>query len=91
MSGSSSKNDKASGAHLYDANKGLTLNWTIIVNNGNAYFYVDKVLKETLTSPTLEYFNIGALQMDVEFTNLEWTVKEDNETKYNSLITEYNL
>ena len=91
MSGSSSKNDKASGAHLYDANKGLTLNWTIIVNNGNAYFYVDKVLKETLASPTLEYFNIGALQMDVEFTNLEWTTKEDNETKYNSLITEYNL
>jgi hypothetical protein len=90
-SGVASKSDKTSGATLYDANNGLELNWTIIVNDGKAYIYIDKELKEKLEKPSLEYFNIGALQMDVMVDNLELTIKDENETKYNSLISEYGL
>lgn len=91
MASGSTKSDKTSGATLYDANNGLKLNWTIIVHEGKAYMYIDKELKENIDKPKLEYFNIGALQMDVMINNLDVTIKTENETKYTSLISEYGL
>ena len=85
------KNDNTNGAELIDANSMITLDWAIVVNNGKAYWYINGELKETFESPTLEYFKLGALQTDVLFYDIELTVKSENETKYNSLLTEYGV
>lgn len=90
-SSSGNKSDKTSGAVLYDANNGLTLNWAIVVSNNRAYFVIENEVKEVLENPTLDYFNIGALQMNVEFTNIEVIEKTNNLLNYESLLSTYKI
>ena len=84
-------NDKNSGVTLYDANSGLTLDWAIIVNGGKAYWYINGNLEAKFDTPTLSYFNIGALHMDVELTEIEITTKSADATAYSALLSEYGL
>jgi hypothetical protein len=84
-------NDKNSGVTLYDANSGLTLDWAIIVNGGKAYWYINGNLEAKFDTPTLSYFNIGALQMDVALTEIEITTKSADATAYSALLSEYGL
>ena len=84
-------NDKNSGVTFYDANSGLTLDWTIIVNGGKAYWYINGNLEAKFDTPTLSYFNIGALYMDVELTEIEITTKSADATAYSALLSEYGL
>jgi lysophospholipase L1-like esterase len=90
-SGLSNKSDKTSSSKLFDANNGLSLNWAVIINEEKAYFYINNELVEKLDNPTLEYFNIGALQMNVEFSEIELTIKSENETLYNEKLLNYNI
>ena len=85
------KNDKTSGATLFDANNGLTLEWAVVVNDGKAYWYINGDLMATFESPTLSYFNIGALQMDVTISEITVTTKAANATAYAQLLSEYGI
>ena len=85
------KNDKTAGATLFDANNGLSLDWAIVVNDGKAYWYLNGKLEAQFDSPSISYFNIGALQMDVTLTNIEITTKSENATAYAALLSEYGL
>lgn len=81
--------DYASGMSLYDANDGLVLNWTVIVKDGTAYWYINGQLKKTFASPAREYFNIGALQMNAVLYDIELDVKADDGAGYNAHIEPY--
>lgn len=85
----SQASDKTSGVTLYDANNGLTLDWAVVVNGNKAYWYLNGKLEQTLTSPKLESFNIGALQMNVFISDIEFYVEADNASAYNSVLSEY--
>lgn len=83
--------DKSAGVTLYDANSGLSLDWAIVVNNGKAYWYIEDTLKGTFETPTLSYFNIGALQMGVQFTEIKITTKAADATAYAALLSGYGI
>ncbi|MBQ3016278.1 MAG: SGNH/GDSL hydrolase family protein [Clostridia bacterium] len=89
--GLANKNDKTAGAALFDANSLLVLDWAVVVNNGKAYWYINGTLMETFDNPVLEFFNIGALQMNVAVYNVELAVKSENETAYNAFLSEYGI
>ena len=90
--GGGTYNDKTEGAaEPYDANSTLTLEWAIAVKDGVAYWFINGVQVAKFDAPTLEYFNIGALQMNVEFTNIEISAKSDDADAFNSAIAELGL
>ena len=90
--GGGTYNDKTEGAtEPYDANSTLTLEWAIAVKDGVAYWFINGVQVAKFDTPTLEYFNIGALQMNVEFTNIEISAKSDDADAFNSAIAELGL
>lgn len=84
-------NDTTAGVTIFDANNGLTLDWAVAVNNGKAYWYINGTLMATFDSPTLSYFNIGALQIDVTFSEIELVVKSEDSAAYSELISEYGI
>ena len=87
----SSKNDKTPGAVLIDANKPIILEWAVIVKSNMAYLYINGECVETMTSPTLSYFNIGAIQTNIAIYGVECTVASENATGYSALLTEYGI
>ena len=90
--GGGTVNDKTAGVtEPYDANSELTLEWAIAVKDGKAYWYVGGVLVGSFDAPTLQYFNIGALQVDVSFTDVTVAVKSDDESAYNAAIASLGI
>ena len=64
----------------YDARSGnLTLDWAVMVDNNVAYFYVNGVLKQTMTAPTggFTYLHIGGLYMDMYFSDIKVYTKDN--------------
>ena len=82
-------NDKAAGVKLYYLEDGSTLDWAVVVNEGKAYWFINGELVRQFDSPKLEMLNIGALQMNVLFYNIEIAVKEENAANYSNIVSEY--
>ena len=53
-----------------------SIEWRIEVKDGVAKLYVNGELIHTITPSAIEYFNIGALQVDVSFVNIKLEVEE---------------
>ena len=93
--------DTATG-EIYQAAKGgnLSLEWAVVVEDGKAYFYINGVLKATMTDPTYDAndptkasfktFNLGALQMNMLFYDIEIYAENGNSENYNAAVAEYN-
>ena len=93
--------DKTTG-EIYQAAKGgnLLLEWAVVVEDGKAYFYINGVLKATMTDPTYDAndpskasfntFNLGALQMNMLFYDIEIYAENGNAEMYNAAVAEYN-
>ena len=93
-------NDVTTG-EIYQAAKGgnLSLEWAVVVEDGKAYFYVNGILKATMTDPTYDAndptkasfknLNIGALQMNVLFYDIEIYAENGNAEKYNAAVSQY--
>jgi hypothetical protein len=73
--GGGSVSDKADVVTLFDATEGLVLEWTVIVKDGKAYWYINGELQQTFDSPTLEYLNIGAECLNAVIYDIELSVK----------------
>ena len=87
--GGGSVSDKADGVTLFDATEGLVLEWTVILKDGKAYWYINGNLEQTFDSPTLEYFNIGAECLNAVLYDIELSVKSEDEAAFNAQISEY--
>ena len=74
---------------LYDANGGLILDWAVVVNEGKAYWFINGKLEKTFASPNLQTFNLGALQTDAYFYDIELFVKSENATAYEEEFENY--
>ncbi len=93
--------DTATG-EIYQAAKGgnLSLEWAVVVEDGKAYFYINGVLKATMTDPTYDAndptkasfknLNLGALQMNMLFYDIEIYAENGNSENYNAAVAEYN-
>ncbi len=84
-------NDTGTGVKLYDATSDLTLEWAVVVNDGKAYWYINGELVGTFDAPTLNYFNIGALQMNAVIYDVELTEKAEDADAYSALLEEYGV
>jgi hypothetical protein len=89
--GGGTVNDKTSNVPLYDATKGLTIKFAVVVDNGKAYWFINDTLVQTFYAPTLEYFNIGCLQMNAVVYDVKLTVKSENSAQYAELIEKYDI
>ncbi len=87
--GGGTVSDKTAGVTLYDANDGLVLNWTVIVKEGKAYWYINGKLMQKFDTPKLEYFNIGALMLNAVLYDIKLDVRAENEDAYNEHIAPY--
>ena len=87
--GGGTVSDKTSGVTVYDANDGLAFNWTVIVMDGKAYWYVNGKLMQKFDNPTLEFFTLGGLQLDAVVYDVELSVKSENEAAFNEHIAPY--
>ena len=78
----------------YDATSGtFTFNWTIIVKDGKAYWYINDVLVVTFDEPSEDHFkelNIGALQMNVDVYDIVIYAESGSADYYNAIVSKYN-
>ncbi|MBE6635750.1 MAG: hypothetical protein E7617_06110 [Ruminococcaceae bacterium] len=89
--GGGSVSDKSGATHFFDANNGLSLDWAIIVNDGAAYWYINGELMHKFDAPLLQYFNIGALQMNAVLYDIELIVKSEDSEGYTDAIAGYGF
>ena len=82
--GGDSVSDTTDGVTLYDATEGLVLEWTVILKDGKAYWYIGGQLEQTFDSPTLEYFNIGAECVNAVLYDIELSVRSEDEAAFNN-------
>ena len=83
-------NDTATGITLYDANFGITLEWAVLVKDGKAHWFINGKLEKTFETPNLQSFNIGALQTDVLFYDIEVYTKAENADVFNREAAQYD-
>ena len=88
--GSSSASDTKEGITLYNAIGGITFDWAVVVNEGKAYWYLNGKLEKTFEAPTLQAFNLGALQADAYFYDIEICTKAENPELFGLILGEYN-
>ncbi len=75
---------------VYDGNNGLILNWTVIVKDGDAYWFIGGKLQRTFVKPTIEGFSIDATQMNAVLYDIEVVERTTaNETAYQNYIAPY--
>jgi len=82
--------DTESGITLYDASNGLTLDFAVVVNSGVAYWYINGNLEKRFATPNLEYFIVGAVQMNALFSDIEIYVKAEDEAAYYAEVAKYS-
>ena len=74
----------------YNLNDGvITLDFAVVVVDKTAHLYIDGILEATLDVSKDEYFNLGALRMNVLFYDIELYTKANNEAAYNNAVAEY--
>ena len=88
--GGKNTNDTATGITLYDANFGITLNWAVVVKDGKAHWFINGKHEKTFETPTLQSFNLGALQADVLFYDIEVYTKAEDEAAFNRVAAKYD-
>jgi len=92
MKGLTNVSDKTAGVKKYDFNSVTTLEWAVVVNNGVAYWYINDELVSEVHNANLklEYFNIGALEVDVFFENIKIYSESDDADKYATELAKYS-
>ncbi|MBR2650465.1 MAG: hypothetical protein IKD45_02275 [Clostridia bacterium] len=75
----------------YDANSDLTLEWAVVVTGSKAYWYINGELAATFDTVSLQFFNIGALQMNAVIYDVTLTEKAVDATAYAALLTKYGV
>ena len=83
-------NDSATGITVYDANFGLTLEWVVVVKDGKAHWFINGKHEKTFETPVLQSFNLGALQMDVLFYDIEVCTKAEDADAFNKEAAKYD-
>ena len=83
-------NEIQSGKELYDATNGLVLNWTIVVKDGNAYWFVGGALQAVFENVAItNKFNIDACGIDAIVYDIDFIEKSADETAYNNYVAPY--
>jgi hypothetical protein len=88
--GGGSVSDKADGVTLFDATEGLVLEWTVILKDGKAYWYINGKLEQTFDSLTLEYFNIGGECLNAVLYDVEMLIRAEDEVAFNKFTAPYS-
>ena len=79
------------GAEAYGASYGsIIADWAVVVLGNKAYFYINGNLECELDVADAQYFNIGAMNMDVTIYDVVLSVKAENEAVYNENMLKYN-
>ena len=92
--GDNSTNDTKTGEIYNTAKSGyLILEWAIVVSDGEtgktADLYINGVKMRTFTNIAASELNIGALQMNVLFYDIEIYAENGNAEKYNAAVSQY--
>ena len=78
-------------AEKYDTNSGkITLDFAVVVSEKTAYLYIDGEKVATLDVSKANYFNLGALRMDVLFYDIKLYTKSADEDAYNAAVSKYS-
>ena len=87
-------NDTVTGEIYQTAKSGkLSFEWAIVVKDGTATLYINGIAKaefSNLTTGDFSELNLGALQMNVLFYDIEIYAENGNTDKYNAAAAKYN-